>query len=143
VEKSLGVTLPGSYKRLIDMFGASRWNNFLRILSPFDENPNLNLLKKGETVLEADRITRSQFAHHYPLPLHPELGGLLPRAITVNGDTLYFITAAAADDWPTVIKDARSPEFEVNFLPPALLVHHFAIGSLRSTILPGLGELDY
>jgi hypothetical protein len=32
VEKALGLQLPGSYKRLIDVFGPSRWSGFLQIL---------------------------------------------------------------------------------------------------------------
>lgn len=55
--------------------------------------------------------------------------------MTDNGDTLYFITEGEPDDWPTLLKDARAPEFEVSFLPPSLLVHHFVVGMLRSTIL--------
>lgn len=35
VEESLGIQLPGSYKSLIDKFGASTWADFLHVLSPF------------------------------------------------------------------------------------------------------------
>jgi hypothetical protein len=134
IEASLGLRLPGSYKKLIDLYGASRWRDFLQVLSPFDDAAGL--VQIGMQELEADRITRSSFKHYYPFPLFPEPNGLLPWAITDNGDVFYFITAHKPDDWPTLIKGPRAPEFEVSFLPPALLVHHFAVGSLRSTILP-------
>jgi hypothetical protein len=135
VEESINLKLPGSYKTLIDLFGASSWGNFLQVLSPFDDG-RLNFQHWAKQVLDADRVSRGQFPSHYPLPLYPEPGGILPWAGTDNGDALYFITAGPADDWPTVIKGPRSPEFEVSFLSPALLVHHFAAGTLRSTILP-------
>ncbi len=135
VEGSIGLQLPGSYKTLIELFGASSWENFLHVPSPFDDG-RLNLQNWGNQVLDGDRVSRSQFPSHYPLPLYPEPGGMLPWASTDNGDTLYFITAGPADDWPTIVKGPRAPEFEVNFLHPALLVHHFAAGTLRSTILP-------
>ena len=134
VEETLGVQLPGSYKSLIDRFGASTWGDFLHVLSPFDEQSNLQ--RVGEQVIDADKMSRSSFPAHYPLPLYPETGGLLPWAATDNGDILYFITAGPADDWATVIKGARAPEFEVSFSPAALLVHHIANGSYRSAILP-------
>jgi hypothetical protein len=136
VEKALGLQLPGSYKKLIDLFGASRWREFLQILSPFDDA--VNLIKHGEFILSADRVSRSAHKHHYPLPLYPEPGGLLPWATTDNGDALYFVTAGPPDDWPTLIKGPRSPELEASFLPPALLVHHIAVGTFQSTILPKL-----
>lgn len=136
VEHSLGLILPGSYKALVELFGASSWGEFLHVLSPFDER--LNLERKGERILEADKETRRSFPSHYPLPLYPESGGLLPWAITDNGDTLYFITSGPPDQWPTLIKGPRAPEFEVSFLSPSLLVHHVAAGTYRSIILPRL-----
>jgi hypothetical protein len=140
VEHSLSLTLPGSYKKLVDIFGASSWGNFLHVLSPFDDR--LDLKRRGNQILDADRESRRQFLSHYPLPLHPEPGGLLPWAVTDNGDTLYFITLARPDEWPTLIRGARAPEFEVSYLHPALLVHHFASGKLRSGILPDLCQDD-
>jgi hypothetical protein len=98
----------------------------------------MNLQGRGEKILEADRESRRSFSSHYPLGLYPEPGGLLPWAITDNGDTLYFITTGPPDEWPTVIKGPRAPEFEVSFLSPALLVHHLAAGKFQSTILPQL-----
>jgi len=134
VEGELGLRLPGSYKALVERFGASSWLDFLHVLSPFDER--LELRCRSEAALEADRALRRQFPSHYPLPLYPEPGGLLPWAVSDNGDVLYFITAGPPDEWPTLVKGARAPEFEVCFLPPALLVHHFTARRLRSAILP-------
>jgi hypothetical protein len=133
VEESMGLQLPGSYKAMVDMFGASTWANFLHVLSPFDHR--LNLQSIGNQILEADRETRESFPSSYPLPLYPEPGGLLPWATTDNGDTLYFITACEPDKWPIVIKGDRAPDFEVCFLPPALLVYQVGAGTFQSTIL--------
>jgi hypothetical protein len=134
VEEELGLTLPGSYKAMVDRFGAASWRDFLHVLSPFDET--LELRRRGAGALDADQDLRRQFPSHYPLPLYPEVGGLLPWAISDNGDVLYFITAGSPDSWPTVIKGPRAPEFEVSFLSPTLLVHHFAANTLQSMILP-------
>ena len=136
VEQALKLELPRSYKTLVDKFGASSWGDFLYILSPFDESVNLRV--QGKQILDADRESRQLFPSHYPFSLHPEPNGLLPWAVTDNGDTLYFITIGLADDWPTLIRGPRAPEFEVSFLHPSLLVHHIAAGTFRSTILPQL-----
>jgi hypothetical protein len=136
VEQSLGLALPRTYKALVDRFGASSWGDFLHVLSPFDER--LNLHHRGKQALDADKESRKKFPWHYPLPLYPEAGGLLPWALTDNGDTLYFITSASPDQWPTVIKGPRAPEFEVSFLPPALLIHQVAARRFQSVILPDL-----
>ncbi len=132
VEAELGLGLPGSYKVLVERFGASSWQDFLHVLSPFDERR----WRRVAATLDADRVSRREFPQHYPLPLYPEPGGLLPWAVTDNGDTLYFITAGPPDEWPTLIRGPRAPEFEVSFLPPALLVHNFTAGRFQSVILP-------
>lgn len=138
VEESIGLKLPSAYKSLVNLFGGSSWGDFLHILTPFDDR--LNLQRRAKSILDADRVLRSEFPSHYPLGLYPEPGGLLPWAITDNGDSLYFITISSPDHWPTVIKGPRAPEFEVSFLPPALLVHHFAAGTFHSIILPGSSD---
>lgn len=133
VEAELGLGLPGSYKVLVERFGASSWRDFLHILSPFDERR----WQRVTATLVADRVLRQEFPQHYPLPLYPEPGGLLPWAVTDNGDMLYFVTAGPPDGWPTLIRGPRAPEFEVSFVPPAALVLAFATGRLRSLVLPG------
>ena len=133
VEQSLGLALPITYKMLVDLFGASSWGDFLYVLSPFDES--LNLQRRGKQILDADRQSRSTFPSHYPFGLYPEPNGLLPWAVTDNGDTLYFVTFGPPDDWSTLIRGPRAPEFEVSFLTPSLLVHHISAGTYRSTIL--------
>lgn len=133
VEAELGLGLPGDYKVLVERFGASSWRDFLHVLSPLDERSR----RRVATILEADRVSRGEFPQHYPLPLYPEPGGLLPWAVSDNGDTLYFVTAGSPDGWPTLIKGPRAPEFEVSFAPPTALIQGFATGRLRSLILPG------
>lgn len=136
VEAELGLGLPGSYKVLVEQFGASSWLDFLHVLSPFDERR----WRRVRATLDADRTLRQEFPHYYPLPLYPEPGGLLPWAVTDNGDTFYFITTGPPDGWPTLIKGLLAPEFEVSFVPPASLILAVATERLRSSILPRLEQ---
>ena len=135
VEASLGLRLPRSYKNMVDAFGASGWCEFLHELSPFSDNPRLNLRIRGDIILDAGRTSRATFPAYSPFPFHPEAGGLLPWAVTDNGDTLYWITSAPPDEWPTLIKGPGAPGFEVSFGPPHMLVYHTAGGKYRSVIL--------
>ena len=137
VEQEFRLSFPGSYKAMVEAFGVSSWGDFLLLRSPFSRE--VNLQEFVARTLDADRTSRAAFPAYYPLPLYPEAGGLFPWAGTDNGDILYFITAGEPDDWPTVIKGPRAPEFEVNFLSPSLIVHQLAAGTLRSMILPTLG----
>jgi hypothetical protein len=133
-ESTFGIPFPQPYKNLIDTFGASTWGDFLHIFSPLDQADNLRFVN---TTLAADRESRQSWPEHYPFPLYPESGGLFPWARTDNGDTCYWITAAAIPEkWPTLIRGPRAPEFEVKFIPVGMLVYGIVTGKLRSSILP-------
>ena len=98
VEASLGLRLPASYKLMVDRFGALSWRDFLHVLSPFDARSWRSLRVRGREILDADRVSRASFPSNFPLPLYPEPGGLLPWAVTDNGDTLYFVTRGPPDE---------------------------------------------
>ena len=136
VEAEMGLRFPQSYKALVEIFGASTWGGFLHVLSPFETNPHRELRCRGKDILDADRVFREEFPETVLLPLYPEVGGILPWAVTDNGDTLYFVTRGSPATWPTMIKASRGPEFEVSFLEAPLLVHILAQGKLRSSVLP-------
>ena len=53
IEAEIGLQLPGSYKALVERFGASSWRDFLHVLSPFDER--LECGRLAAQALEADR----------------------------------------------------------------------------------------
>jgi len=136
VEEVLGISLPQAYKSVVQRFPGHHWSGFLSVLDPFSVNQHLNLQQAGTLLLDAERSTRSECPHLYPLPLYPEPGGLFPWAITDNGDVFFWITRLEPDDWPTLIKGARSPEFEVHFVSCDLLLYQVASGRIRSVVLP-------
>lgn len=136
VEEKLGTGLPEDYKRIVELYGDFYWAEFLRVLNPFSENKNLNLFMRSEIILDAERESRAQFPDYYPLNLYPEEKGLLPFAITDNGDTAFWITNGAPERWAILVKDARAPEFEVHFIRTATFLYQFTGGRFRSLILP-------
>lgn len=138
VEKKLGLALPSEYKNIIELYGDYYWADFLYLLNPFSKNKYLNLFSQIEMILNAERQTRSEFPHYYPLPFYPETNGLLPFFITDNGDTGFWIANSQTKKWAILVKDARAPEFEVRFVTVATFLWQFISGRLQSVILPNL-----
>lgn len=132
VQATLGIQFPRSFIAVIDAFGATTWNEFLFVPSPLEAKYQDWLTR----TLDAERTLRQSFPQYYPLALFPEAGGLYPWAVSDNGDVFFWITQRDPEHWPTVIKDARAPEFEAHFSPSHLVLHRVATGSLRSSILP-------
>jgi hypothetical protein len=136
VEARLGLVLPDDYKGIIDIYGDYQWGDFLYLLNPFSENVYRNLFTGLDLILDAERELRAQFPEHYPLPLYPEAGGLLPFLVTDNGDTGFWITPSAPEKWPILLKESRAPEFEVHFTHTALFLYQFTGGGLQSLVFP-------
>jgi len=136
VEAKLGVALPDDYKSIVEIYGDHKWGDFLYLLNPFSDNVYLNLFTGLDSILDAERVSRAEFPEHYPLPLYPEPGGLLPLLATDNGDTGFWITQSSPEKWPILLKDARAPEFEVHFCHTALFLYQFTGGRLRTLIFP-------
>ena len=112
VETSLALLLPEDYKRLIGTYGTGVWKEFLWVLNPFASNVYLNLFEQVKRQLDAERKIRADWPGNVPFALYPEQGGLLPWAMTDNGNRLYWQTVGDPAHWPTVIYESRGPEFE-------------------------------
>ena len=140
VESRLGLRLPTQYKNLVDLMDTPILGDLV-VLTPDTENVHVHLIECGERILSADRTSRASWPEHYPFPLHPEPGGLLPWATTGNGDTLYWITREEdPDKWPILATEARRPEFEVWFMSTSQFLHHAFSGKCRSWVVGYLGD---
>jgi hypothetical protein len=104
--------LPSDYMAMVSSYGAGCFDDFVWLFSPFSDNQNLNLF---EQVNRTRGITES-LAHEFAdesVPRHfPEPGGLLPFAVTDNGDYLCWTTEGEPDNWTVVVWPARSPDLE-------------------------------
>jgi len=109
VAKDLGTDLPVDYKSLIETYGTGAFAEFLWVLNPFTPNENLSLISVAKRRLEGERENRRAFP--IPYPLFPEKGGLLPWAVTDNGDTLFWLTVGNPEQWHTVLNPSRSNDY--------------------------------
>ncbi|MDM5154748.1 SMI1/KNR4 family protein [Bacillus sp. DX1.1] len=111
VEKNLGMILPLDYKKFINKYGTGSINDFIWILNPFSENENLNLIKKGHVIREAYAYSKKQFPDDFIHNVYPVNNGLLPCAITDNGDEIYWLTNEECDQWRIIVYDSRSNDY--------------------------------
>lgn len=112
VEASLGTPLPEDYKRFIDQYGSGAINGFVTVFNPFSRRPGLSLLEQSKQNLETLRTLHDAFGEPRPYELHPALSGLLPVAITDNGDVVHWLTDVEPSKWSIVVNEARSPDYE-------------------------------
>lgn len=112
-EEHLGTALPNDYKAFISKYGFGLLGDFLSVLTPFSENPNANLAVQIERQLAALREMR-RLGDVSPYPFFPEPGGLMPFAVTDNGDVLHWLTEGQPDEWRVVVTESRGSDHEMH-----------------------------
>src|SRR5258708_2836859 len=112
VERQIGTPLPTDFKHFIDHYGTGHIDKFMSILNPFSINRNVNLIFKIPVKLNALRTLRDHYGEKCSYSFFPDAGGLLPVAITDNGDVIYWLTAGPPDDWDVVVNESRGPEYQ-------------------------------
>lgn len=113
VEDALGTQLPDDFKEFIRHYGSGKINHFLLVLNPFSSRKRLNLLEQSKLQLDVLRELRDEFGETNPYKLYPAIGGLLPVAITENGDVVHWLTNGSPEKWVIVVNEARSPDYEL------------------------------
>lgn len=111
IESKLGTGLPDDYKEFIQAYGTGRIGNFLYVFTPFSNNENLNLL--DQLRLQSDVLGElKSYGENIPYKIFPETEGILPFAITDNGDVLFWRTVGEPNEWTVLVNEARSPDWE-------------------------------
>ena len=110
VEEQLGTGLPEDYKRFLEAYGLGTINGFLVVLTPLGSPQNVDLLKRGQSELEAFGTSKREFPKYYRDDVYPTLGGILPFAVTDNGEVLYWRTVGSPDQWTVTVYESRGPK---------------------------------
>ncbi|MFI0038889.1 hypothetical protein ACH4NS_25820 [Streptomyces mutabilis] len=106
----LGTRLPGEYTRLMDVYGAGCWSQWLRFLTPLRTGER-RFVTHVEKVLGAYRSLQDGYPEEYPLALWPEPGGFLPFANSIDADHLGWLTEGDdPDGWPLVVWPRHAPQ---------------------------------
>ena len=135
VTSKLGGPLPTDYMQFIDHYGSGTINSFLTVLNPFSANPHVNLLDQMFIQLSALRELRTRYPENFPFPLFFEPGGLLPWAISDDGDLFCWSTVGASGLWEVVtVPRSDSPEhFKMGM---AQFLARGLAGQVKSSALP-------
>jgi len=108
IEEGLG-RLPSDYKRLVETYGSGSFDDFLWLLVPGYDNPNVDLGRQAAAILDHLRELRAPEGG-VPYDLRRDAPGLLPWAVTDNGETCFWDTASEDPDaWSIVVNEARGP----------------------------------
>jgi hypothetical protein len=113
IEQRLGTRLPDDYKEYIEHYGGSNICDYLVVVKPFGSTQYTDLVDFAQRQLDAYRSLREEFGEEeVPLPLFPELDGLLPWGLTANGDVLFWRTIGEPNQWTVVVNGSRTPWYE-------------------------------
>lgn len=100
VEAKLGTALPADYKAFVQRYGLGFFMEYLWIWTPGAYSPHVRLEREAPSVL---RLFADD--EHFPFPLWPAPGGLLPFGVTIDGDYLAWVTKGAPDEWRVTVLD--------------------------------------
>jgi hypothetical protein len=104
--------LPDDYKSLVKTYGVGCFDGFIWLLSPFSQVEHLNLVHQARLASKAYTELYSEFGEEKLYPIFPEKGGLLPFALTDNGDYVFWKAVGSPEDWKVVVGAAREPRYE-------------------------------
>lgn len=130
VELDLRRRLPDDYKAFIEKYGSGVIGEFLTVLNPFSVRPNLNLLEQSKQQLVPIRQLVEDLDVELPFELFPSPEGLLPVAITHNGDVVHWLTSAEPTSWTMVVNEGRSLDYKVFEFGFTSFITQFLDGSL-------------
>jgi hypothetical protein len=104
--------LPTDFVDFLQSYGTGSIDNFIWIFNPASKNPNLNLANQIKLQLQTFRELVFQQLEPSPYKLFPEKEGLLPFAITDNGNVLFWKTVGDPNQWSVVVAASRAPKYE-------------------------------
>lgn len=135
VENKLGVSLPLDYKIFIEKYGSGRIGKFLSIFNAFSANENLNLAMQVENQLKVYSELKAN-GEILPYKLFPDAGGILPFAITDNGDVLFWQTIGKPSEWTILVNESRSPDWQEFEMSLETFLFELLSRKLRTNIFP-------
>jgi hypothetical protein len=115
VEGSVGRPLPQDYKTLVETFPQGRFQGFVELIRPGDYGESsLDFLGYYRYRLEDMREWRRGELERFPMPIYPELGGLLPWGRSRRNDLFFWLTDSPdPDHWSIVVSDAEFSRWDV------------------------------
>lgn len=138
VEAALNTALPGDYKALIGSGRACIFGNELLITSPFDPNPNANLVYHATSMSWSLAYLRAHNAE-FAVLAYPEPGGLLAWGVDGGGGIYHWDTLHPDPNQWTICVEGRSldPDVERHALGLTQYIDALRRGEIKAAALTG------
>jgi hypothetical protein len=136
-EGAVGRPLPPDFKAFLHRYGSGRIDGFLHVLNPVASREPVRLVPAMERLLGGLRALRSDAPEEVPYSLHPESGGLLPWAVSDNGDVFFWSTEATDPAaWSIVVSAAGGPGWATHPGPMVRFLAELLTRAYRVPFLP-------
>jgi hypothetical protein len=112
IEENLGTLLPRDYKDFVHTYGTGKLADFIHVFNPFAKDEYVSLLPCVKRLSSILRQLKDFETDLFPYHIYPDSPGLLPWASDENGNWYFWLTRGKPDDWPTVLRGGRSPNWE-------------------------------
>jgi hypothetical protein len=136
MQRRMGSVLPRDYKDFVNAYGSVTIRGFLRPFNPFSQDEYGDLATQMALQLSALRYLKERDPTQCPYPLYFEVDGILPWGITDNGDVLFWETRGHPDQWPVIVNESRSADYERFEMSMVELVLSFLSGSTTVSAFP-------
>ncbi|URZ02827.1 SMI1/KNR4 family protein [Clostridium felsineum] len=136
IETQVGIRLPSDYKDFINEYGTGSINEFMWILTPFDEDEYVNFGKRGEEISKAYIESKANNPEYFKHEVFPTKGGILPWGYTENGDELYWLTVGASDEWHVIVYESRSSDYYEYNMGMVQFIYELVSGKLVCPAFP-------
>lgn len=119
---------PNDYVELVKAYGRGVFDEFINVFLPTTPNPHLDIASQMTSRLEALRqlsgradppITLpvssvNSTTEDVPYKLDRTDPGIIPWAITDNGDAIYWVASQLdlPDEWTVTVNEARGPDWQ-------------------------------
>ena len=137
VEEALGRAIPADYTAFMAEWGPGGIGDFIRLFAP---NGAFPAVRMPDATLGPVRSYETLKAHHpqtFTMPVFPQDGGLMPFAVTDNGDYLGWIVGPGGPEtWPVGIwgeDEGVAEVFPMSFGP---FIVELVKGELRPQAFP-------
>ncbi len=111
LEERVGTEFPGDYKEFTRVYGsgalelgAAKPYEYVWLLSPFSDNPNLALASQIKPMCDAYAVMKDAFPEDYPREIYPSEGGILPWALDESRLFFYWLTKGGTTDWTILLE---------------------------------------
>jgi len=111
IERKLKREVPEDFKQILNCYILGSFVDFIWILSPFSENPNLNLFEHLAYENEMFEESLGNEDESFEFELWPSTVGIIPWATTANGDVIYWRTVSSLVQ--VVVRESRSFNFQI------------------------------